>query len=139
MDEVIKEIIKHTKTIAVIGMSDSAWKPAHYVPMYMLEKGYNIIPINPKYENIEGLKCFPDLYQPKEAIELVIMFRPSNFGPAYLKEAIERSNKFGDVKYFWMPLGIKNELCEGIIQDSSLKYLIQDKCLMVEHQRLISG
>ncbi len=74
----IKEIFS-MQTIAVVGMSPKPERPSHYVSMYMKEQGYNIIPVNPGHNEIAGIKCYPSLKEISEPVDVVDVFRRSEY------------------------------------------------------------
>lgn len=129
-DDEIKEILK-LKSIAVVGLSKDSNKPAHYVPKYMKEKGYKIIPVNPTATEILGEKCYKNLVEVPESIDIVNVFRPSQEALPIVKDAIKKK-----VKVIWMQEGITNEEAAQEAVKNGLN-VIMDKCIMKEHRRLI--
>lgn len=126
MDEV--EILK-MKKIAVVGLSKDPGKPSHYVPKYMKEQGYRIIPVNPTAEEILGEKCYKSLSEVGESIDVVNIFRPSNEVMPIVREAIAK--KAGAI---WMQEGIKNEEAAGEARKHGL-LVVMDRCMMKEHRK----
>ncbi len=126
MDEV--EILK-MKKIAVVGLSKDPGKPSHYVPKYMKEQGYRIIPVNPTAEEILGKKCYKSLSEVVESIDVVNIFRPSNEVMPIVREAIAK--KAGAI---WMQEGIKNEEAAGEARKHGL-LVVMDRCIMKEHRK----
>ncbi|MCS4541066.1 MAG: CoA-binding protein [Euryarchaeota archaeon] len=129
-DDEIKEILK-LKSIAVVGLSKDSNKPAHYVPKYMKEKGYKIIPVNPTATEILGEKCYKNLVEVPESIDIVNVFRPSQEALPIVKDAIKKK-----VKVIWMQEGITNEEAAQEAVKNGLN-VIMDKCIMKEHRKLI--
>lgn len=130
MSDEIKEILSY-KRVAVVGISRDESKAAHFVPKYLLEHGYDIIPINPFADEILGKKCYKSLDEVKEEIDIVDVFRPSDQVMQIVKEAIKKKPKA-----IWLQLGIKNEEASKEALKHGIKF-IQDKCMMEEHIRLI--
>lgn len=130
-DDEIRKIYS-LKNIAVVGMSKNPDKAAHYVPKYLHERGYNIIPVNPTTTEILGKKCYPTLLDiPAEIdIDIVDVFRPSE----QVKPVIEESVKIKP-KVIWLQEGIHNPEAETIAQKSGIK-VIFNRCMLAEHQRL---
>ena len=83
----IREILQ-LKTIAVVGMSPKQERPSHYVAMYMKEKGYTIYPVNPGHDKIAGINCYPDLKDIPDSIDVVDIFRRSEFAPLIVDSTI---------------------------------------------------
>ncbi len=129
-DQVIKNILEKYKNIAVVGLSDSPMKPSNQVAAYLQNAGYNIFPVNPRYEKVLGEKCYPDLKSIDQEIEIVNVFRPSQVIPPIVEEAIEISTKV-----IWMQLGIINEEAATIAENHRL-VVVMDKCIKIEHRRL---
>ena len=140
-DDQIKEILKNSKTIAMIGVSSEKKgedpknlkrKPANVVMKYMQNFGYKVIPINPfaKGEVINGEVVVESLDKISEKIDIVDIFRPSNETPEFAKETV----KIG-AKTLWLQYGIKNQEAKQISDDANIKY-IENKCIKQEYQRL---
>lgn len=89
----IDQILNSVKDIAVIGVSKSPYKAAHTVPKYMLENGYNIIPINPTADKIFDIDCYNNIFDVEENIDMVNIFRPSNEIESIVKDIIKRGKK----------------------------------------------
>ena len=140
-DEQIKEILKNSKTIAMVGVSSEKKgedpknlkrKPANIVMKYMQDFGYKVIPVNPfaKGEIINGETVVENLDKISEKIDIVDIFRPSKETPELATEAI----KIG-AKTFWLQYGIKHEETKKISEEGSIKY-IENKCIKQEYQKL---
>jgi len=118
------------KNIAVVGMSKNADKAAHYVPQYLHEKGYNIIPINPTATEILGKKCYSSLLDVPDHVDIVDVFRPSD----QIQPIIEDSIKIMP-KVIWLQEGIHNANAEVIALQSGIQ-VVYNRCMLAEHQRL---
>jgi len=140
-DEQIKEILKNSKTIAMVGVSSEKKgedpknlkrKPANIVMKYMQDFGYKVIPVNPfaKGELINGETVVESLDKISEKIDIVDIFRPSKETPEFAKEAI----KIG-AKTLWLQYGIMHEETKKISQEGNIKY-IENKCIKQEYQKL---
>ncbi len=129
-DEEIREILK-LKRVAVVGISRDPSKPAYQVPKYLLENGYEIIPVNPFADEILGKKCYKSLEDVREEIDIVDIFRPSEQVLPIVREAIKKKPRV-----IWMQLGIRNEEAANDAREHGIK-VVQDKCMMEEHLRLI--
>ena len=140
-DEQIKEILKNSKTIAMIGVSSEKKgedpknlkrKPANVVMKYMQDFGYKVYPINPFAvgEIINGEEVLSSLESISENIDIVDVFRPSKETPGIAKEAVNIKSNI-----LWLQYGIENEEAEKIAKDANMKY-ISNKCIKQEYQRL---
>jgi len=128
-DEEIKKFYE-LKNIAVVGMSKNPEKAAHYVPKYLAEKGYNIIPVNPTTNEILGKKCYSELSDIPEHVDIVDVFRPSEQVIPVINEAIKLKPKV-----IWLQEGIHNIEGESIAHKAGIK-VIFNRCMLAEHQRL---
>jgi predicted CoA-binding protein len=131
----IKKILLENKTIAVYGMSKNPSKPAHYVPMFLFQQGYNIIPINPSADEIAGLKCYKNLLDIPDKIDILNVFRPSEQALEVVKEAVERKMTNGDIQIIWLQEGIFNHEAKKLAEDNGIEF-VQDKCMLKEYNRL---
>ena len=127
-----EQIIKfyELKNIAVVGMSKNPEKAAHYVPKYLAEKGYNIIPVNPTADEILGKKCYSELSDIPYHIDIVDVFRPSEQVMPVINEAIKLKPKV-----IWLQEGIHNIEAESLAQKAGIE-VIFNRCMLAEHQRL---
>ena len=140
-DDQIKDILKNSKTIAMVGVSSEKKgedpknlkrKPANVVMKYMQDFGYKVIPVNPfaKGEVINGETVVDDIEDISISVDIVDVFRPSKETPAIA----EKAAKIGS-KVLWLQYGIHNEEAEKISDNSNMKY-VSDKCIKQEYQKL---
>ena len=141
MTKEIEEILKNSKTIAMVGVSslkkkedpkNLKRKPSTIVMKYMQEFGYRVIPVNPFAvgEIIHGEKYFSKLEDIKIPIDIVNIFRPSNETPDLANEAVRIS-----AKVLWLQYGIKNDAAEKIALDAKMKY-ISNRCIKQDYQNI---
>jgi hypothetical protein len=128
-DEEIKEILS-LKRIAVVGMSRNPSKPANYVPMYLREHGYEIFPVNPMADEIEGMKVYKSIDEIEEQVDIVDVFRPSEDVPQVVEEAVKKGPKV-----IWLQEGIYNPRAVEMAKKAGVK-IVWDRCMMREHARL---
>ena len=132
-DEEIAELLKNTKTIAVIGIKMEAYQPAFYVPNYMKNAGYEIVPVPvyyPDADEILGEKVYRNLVDIPQEIDLVNVFRRSNDVPKHAEDILAKKPKA-----VWLQSGIRNDEVAEVLAKSGIK-VVQDLCLMVEHRTL---
>jgi hypothetical protein len=129
-DSEIKQILS-MKNIAVVGMSKDPSKDAHHVPKYLIDNGYNVIPVNPTAEEILGRKSYKSLLDVPDKIDIVDVFRPSEHVPPVVKDAIAKG-----AKVVWMQLGISNNEAAQEASKHGIK-VVYNRCMLVEHGRLI--
>lgn len=122
------------KNIAVVGMSRDPVKAAHFVPKYMIEKGYNIIPVNPLANEILGRRTYSKVSDIKSQVDIVDVFRPSED----VYSVVEDSVKKPGVRVMWLQEGIHNTDAEKIALDNKIN-VVFNRCLMAEHMRLFNS
>ena len=122
--------ILNFKTIAVIGMSPKPERPSHYVAMYMKENGYTIYPVNPGHDKIVGMVCYPDLESIPDSIDVVNIFRRSEFVPLIVDSAISIG-----AKAVWMQDTVIHEEAGKKAEDAGL-LVVMDDCMLRQHQKL---
>ena len=133
-DDEIRAILKN-RSIAVIGISRDASKEAHIVPRFLMEKGYNVIPINPFADEILGKKVYRSIKDVHEHIDVVDVFRPSDqLGPV-VNDVVERNKARGDAGILWLQLGIYNKDAIDKAERNGIK-VIYNRCMMQEYRRL---
>ena len=120
------------ETIAVVGCSSTAGKAAHDIPAYMQRHGYEIVPVNPYADEILGRAAEDSLADVDQEIDIVDVFRPSEEVAGIVGAVLERD----DVQVVWTQLGIEDDEAAARAEDAGLE-VVQDRCLKVEHQRLV--
>jgi len=118
------------KNIAVIGISKHPEKAAHYVPKYLAEKGYNIIPVNPTTDKILDKKCYREIAEVPDSIDIVDVFRPSEEVLPVVREAVKKNPKV-----IWLQEGIHNLEAEDLARKAGIE-VVFNRCILAEHQRL---
>jgi len=129
-DEEIMEIL-NLKKVAVIGMSKHQEKAAHFVPKYLSENGFDIIPVNPNSNEILNKKCYKEINDIKDDIDIVDVFRPSEDVLPFVKDAIKKNPKV-----IWLQEGIHNEEAENLAREHGID-VVFNRCMLAEHQRLM--
>lgn len=128
-DEQIKKFYL-LKNIAVVGMSKNPEKAAHYVPKYLADRGYNIMPVNPTTNEIMGKKCYHKISEVNESIDIVNVFRPSDQVMPVVEEAIKKNPKV-----IWLQEGIHNQEAEELVRNVGIE-VVFNRCMLAEHERL---
>ena len=129
-DDEIREILS-LKRVAVVGMSKNDYKAAHYVPKYLSENGYDIVPINPTADEILGKKCYDTISDVEGDIDVLDVFRPSDLVLPVVEEAIKKKPKV-----IWLQEGIHNLQAEDLARKNGIK-IVFNRCMLAEHQRLL--
>ena len=120
--------ILNLKTIAVVGMSDKKNRPSYYVSWYMHQNGYKIIPVNPFHSYIKGKKCYPELESIKVPIDIVNIFRKSEYAISIVAAAIKKK-----AKAIWMQDGVINKEAGELAKKEGL-LLVMNDCILRQHR-----
>ena len=129
-DDEIRGILS-LKNVAVIGISKYEHKAAHFVPKYLNEKGYNIIPVNPNADQILDKPCYPSIGDVDQPVDIVDVFRPSDEVFPFVQDAIKLKPKV-----IWLQEGIHNKEAEDLARKQGVD-VVFNRCMLAEHQRLI--
>lgn len=127
----IAELLRESRTIAVVGLSSRKWRPSYGVSEYMQGAGYRIIPVNPKETEVLGEKSYPDLDSVLERIDIVDVFRRSEFVPEIVDAAIRAG-----ARAVWMQEGVVHEEAARKARQAGLT-VVMDRCILKEHRRLV--
>ena len=127
--DVVAQILRGGKTIAVVGLSSNPMRASHEVAAYLKNAGYRIIPVNPNETEVLGEKAYARLEDVPEPVDIVDVFRRAEEVPAVAGSAIKIK-----AKVLWMQLGIENAEAAEKARGAGL-VVVEDSCLMVEHKR----
>ena len=131
----LRRLLDDSRSIAVVGISAEWHRPSYFVGKYLLEHGYTMIPVNPKYREVLGQTCYPSLTAARAAgaIDMVDCFRKAeDIGPL-AEEAIAIG-----AKTLWMQLGVVNHTAAERARVAGLD-VVMDRCVKIEHGRLFGG
>ena len=131
MPSELRRILSAAKNIAVVGLSPDESKPSNEVAKFLIERGFNVFPIYPKFDEILGRKVYRNLTQIDEDIDIAVMFRKGEFANELVKDAIKKG-----VKTLWLQLGITNDAAGAIARENGINF-VQDKCIKIELKGLI--
>jgi predicted CoA-binding protein len=129
----LRRILKENHTIAIVGLSADWYRPSYFAAKYMQEHGFRIIPVNPKYTEILGEKCYPDLKSIPEKIDMVDVFRKSADCAPIAKEAVAIG-----AKVLWLQLGVENDEAKAIAESGGVEF-VENRCVKIEYARLFGG
>jgi predicted CoA-binding protein len=124
------DILRNSRTIAVVGLSPKRFRPSYGVAEYMKRAGYRIIPVNPGQSEIMGETCYPDLDSVPGPVDIVDIFRRSEF----VLEVVEAAIRKG-AKAIWMQEGVIHEEAARRAEEAGIA-VIMDRCLLKDHRRL---
>lgn len=132
------EVLRKYKTVAVYGMSRNAEKAAFRIPAFLMDKGYDVIPVNPAADEILGRRCYRSLAEVAERIEVLNVFRPSAEAAGVVKEAVERRRERGDIEVIWLQDGIVSDEAGRLARAAGIEF-IEDRCMYREYVKEFSG
>jgi uncharacterized protein len=130
----VREVLESAKTIAVVGVSATPEKPAHYVPQYMLESGYTIVPVNASLvgQTLFGQPVHATLSELKQPIDIVDIFRRAEHLDSHLEDILSMNPR---PTLVWLQLGIRHQEFTEKLLAAGIK-VVQDRCLMADHHNL---
>jgi len=126
----IEGILHSARIIAVVGLSGKRFRPSYGVSEYMQRAGYRIIPVNPRETEVLGEKCYPDLDSVPGPVDIVDIFRRSEFVPEIVEAAIRKG-----AKVIWMQEGVVHEAAARRAEAAGLA-VVMDRCILKDHRRL---
>ena len=129
----LRRILAENKVIAVVGLSADWFRPSFFAAKYMQEHGYRIIPVNPKYPEILGEKCYASLKAIQEKVDIVDCFRNREDILPIAQDAIAIG-----AKVLWQQIGIANDAADALVRAAGLES-VMDRCVKIEHARLFGG
>lgn len=129
----LRRILLQARTIAVVGLSGSWYRPSFFAAKYMQDHGYRIIPVNPGCAEVLGEKCHPTLSAVPDRIDIVDCFRKSAEIVPIAREAVKSG-----AKVLWMQLGIRNDQAARIALEAGLD-VVMNRCVKIEHARIMGG
>ena len=129
----IRRILEDSTTVAMVGLSANWYRPSFFAAKYLMERGFEIIPVNPNYEEILGQKCYPDLESIPDKVDIVDLFQRAEQVPKFVQPAIDLG-----AKVLWLQLGIVNEEAAAQAEAAGLE-VVMDRCMKIEFARLFGG
>ena len=135
-DTLIKSILRSVKTIAMVGASGNDIRPSYFAMMYLLNKGYKIIPVNPGMagKTILGQKVYASLKEVPAPVDMVDIFRTADVAPEIVREALAEKDRLG-ITTIWMQLGVVSEEAAKLAADAGLN-VVMDRCPKIEYGRM---
>jgi predicted CoA-binding protein len=128
---VIEQILRNAKTIAVVGASPKPWRDSGSIAQFLAGRGYTVLPVNPAYKDVLGMKCYPDLTSIGSPVDIVDIFRKPEEVLPIIDEAIAIR-----ASTVWMQLDVVNEEAAKRAEDAGLN-VIMNRCIAVDHRRLL--
>ncbi|NNL65077.1 MAG: CoA-binding protein [Myxococcales bacterium] len=134
-DEAMRELLLATREIAVLGIKADPAEDAYRVAAYLQATGHRILPVNPKLATVLGEPCVPGLASLEAPVDLIDVFRAPRHLPAHVDEILSLPTP---PRAVWFQLGIRDDASAARLEAAGIS-VVQDRCLMVEHRRLLAG
>jgi len=125
----IRSMLAHSKTIAMVGLSPNTQRPSYFVGSYLNYEGYQVIPVNPRADEILGERAYPDLLSIEGPVDMVNVFRRPEDCVEIAKQAVEIG-----AKYLWLQLRVVSVEAAQIAEAGGLE-VVMDRCVKIEHGR----
>ena len=129
----LRRILRECRTIAIVGLSPEWHRPSHFAAKYLQVNGYRIIPVNPRCTEILGERCYPDLLEIPEPIDMVDVFRRSADVLPIARQAVQIK-----ARCLWQQLGVLNLDADRLAREAGMES-VMDRCVKIEHARLFGG
>ena len=129
----LRRILGENRIVAVVGLSANWWRPSYFAAKYMLEHGYQVIPVNPQYAEVLGQKCYASLRDIPGKVDIVDCFQAT----ARIMPLAEEAIAIG-AKVLWQQIGVKNGEAAQRAAAAGLD-AVMDRCVKIEHGRLFGG
>lgn len=127
--DLIGDILQKYSTLAVVGISPKLSRPSHGVAAYMRSHGYRVIPVNPNADSVFGERCYASLEEIPEKIDIVVIFRKSEFVPPVVESAVRIR-----AKVVWMQEGVTHREAARQAREAGLQ-VVEDRCILKEHAK----
>lgn len=129
--DTLRRVLRDSHTIAVVGLSAESDRPSFMVARYLQEHGFRIVPVNPKYSNILGETCYPDLISIPFPVDMVDVFRKSQDCLPIAQDAITIG-----AQTLWLQIGVINEEAQAIAEQAGLT-VVMNRCTKIDHAQLV--
>ena len=129
----LRRILRDCRTVAIVGLSEQWHRPSNFVGKYLQQHGYRVIPVNPRYGEVLGQRCYANLADIEEPVHLVDVFRRTEDVLPIAQAAI----RIG-AKCLWQQIGVMNHDADALVRAAGLDS-VMDRCAKIEHARLFGG
>ncbi|HEX7044440.1 MAG TPA: CoA-binding protein [Burkholderiales bacterium] len=129
----LRKILSENKRVAVVGLSTNEMRPSYFAAKYLKDHGFTIIPVNPKYKEVLGERCYPDLRSIPDTVDVVDLFQRPEAVMPFVEDAIAIG-----AKVVWMQLGIVNHEAAEKARAAGLE-VVMNRCMKIEYARLFGG
>ena len=129
----LRRILRSARTIAVVGLSNEWHRPSYFAAKYMQQHGYRIIPVNPRYTEVLGERCYASLTDVADKVDLVDVFRRTDDVLPIAQQAIAIG-----ARCLWQQIGVMNHEADRLVQQAGIDS-VMNRCVKIEHARLFGG
>ena len=129
----LRRILRDCRTIAIVGLSAEWHRPSYFAAKYMQHHGYRIVPVNPRYTEVLGERCYPSLHDIPHAVDMVDVFRRTDDVLPIAEQAVAIG-----ARCLWQQIGVKNLEADRMVREAGLDSVF-DRCVKIEHARLFGG
>lgn len=129
-DDKIRALLREARTIAVVGASRKPWRDSNAIMQFLLDVGYDVVPVNPTYDDVLGIACYPSLLAVPRSVDIVDIFRNPSAVPPIVNHAVAIQ-----ARTVWMQLGVIHEEAADTARRAGLT-VVMDRCIGVEYRRL---
>lgn len=133
----LHEVLSSARVVAVVGCSDNPVRTSYRIANYLIEAGYEMIPVNPNHPEVLGKKCYPDLLSVPEdvQVDIVDIFRNSRYSAEAVEDTVRFAAERNQKPVVWTQIGVSSPDAKRRALEAGLKY-VENRCIMVEHRRL---
>lgn len=131
--EELYHALSTSQVVAIVGLSDKPYRPSYFVGKYLLDHGFEVIPVNPTRDEILGQKSYASLLDIPKKVDIVDCFRRAEQMPELAQQAVSIK-----ARILWMQLSVINEEAKKIATDAGLS-VIMDRCVKIEYARIFGG
>ncbi len=137
MQNNFRELLVNVRTVAIIGCSANKYRTSYHIANYLKENGIRIIPVNPNYEEILGVKCYPKMTEVPSDIKIGIIdiFRDSQYTADMVRDTISWSEKSGQKPVIWTQLAVSSDDAKALAEENNFRY-VENECIMVRHEQV---
>jgi predicted CoA-binding protein len=129
----LRRILRECRTVAVVGLSPEWHRPSHFVAKYLQQRGFRIIPVNPRSSEILGERCYASLLEIPEPVDMVDVFRRTADVLPIAQQALQIK-----ARCLWQQIGVQNLEADKLARDAGLDS-VMDRCVKIEHARIFGG
>lgn len=137
MEKTAEEILKSIQTVVIIGCSANKYRTSYHIANYLKENGVRIIPVNPNYDEVLGVKCYKSMSEvPADlSVDVVDIFRDSKYTAEMVQNVIDWSEKNSQKPLIWTQLSVSSPEAKELAEEAGFSY-VENECMMVQHDRV---